>query len=320
MTRILRGLVVACLALWGLAAQAETYPSRPISLIVPFGAGSGTDAVARIIAHNLSAALKQNVVVENRPGANGALAATYVARSAPDGYTLFMSTNSPHSAAPFLTRNIGYDPIKDFAPVSRVGSFTLVLLVHPDVPATSIPELIAYGKANPGKLSFASGNTSGIVAGSMLKQWAGLDMLHIPYKSVPQALSDVLAGRVSMMFSDLTPGLPHVRSGALRGLAITRKARSRLLPDVPSLHEAGLTDFEVDSWAALFAPANVPVDVVTLLNGEVRKIIADPDVNAQIARIGFEAFSSTPEELGEFAKQQLGRWGTMIKDAGIEPE
>ena len=320
MQTVVRLLVAACLALASGAAHAQPYPNRPITLIVPFGAGSGTDAVSRIVAQHLSVALKQNIVVENRPGGNGAIAATYVARSAPDGYTLFMSTNSPHSAAPFLMKNIGYDPIRDFAPLSRVGSFTLMLVVHPDVPVKSVPELVAYARENPGKLSFASGNTSGIVAGETLKAWAGINILHVPYKSVPQALTDVLAGRVSMMFTDLTPGLPHVRSGALRALAITRKARSRLLPDVPSLHEAGITDFEVDSWAGLFAPANTPPEILTQLNTEVRKIIDDPEVKAQIARIGFEAFSSTPEELGEFVKVQLGKWSKMIKDAGIEPE
>jgi len=320
MQTVVRLLVAACLALASAAAHAQPYPNRPITLIVPFGAGSGTDAVSRIVAQHLSVALKQNIVVENRPGGNGAIAATYVARSAPDGYTLFMSTNSPHSAAPFLMKNIGYDPIRDFAPLSRVGSFTLMLVVHPDVPVKSVPELVAYARENPGKLSFASGNTSGIVAGETLKAWAGINILHVPYKSVPQALTDVLAGRVSMMFTDLTPGLPHVRSGALRALAITRKARSRLLPDVPSLHEAGITDFEVDSWAGLFAPANTPPEILTQLNTEVRKIIDDPEVKAQIARIGFEAFSSTPEELGEFVKVQLGKWSKMIKDAGIEPE
>ena len=317
---VVRLLVAACLALASAAAHAQTYPNRPITLIVPFGAGSGTDAVSRIVAQHLSVALKQNIVVENRPGGNGAIAATYVARSAPDGYTLFMSTNSPHSAAPFLMKNVGYDPIKDFAPLSRVGSFTLMLVAHPDVPVKSVAELVAYAKANPGELSFASGNTSGIVAGETLKAWAGLNILHVPYKSVPQGLTDVLAGRVSMMFTDLTPGLPHVRSGALRALAVTRKARSRLLPDVPSLHEAGITDFEVDSWAGLFAPAGTPPEIMTQLNTEVRKIVEDPNVNAQIAKIGFEAFSSTPEELGEFVKVQLGKWSKMIKDAGIEPE
>jgi tripartite-type tricarboxylate transporter receptor subunit TctC len=321
MKGVLRLVVAACLTLSGIAAAvADTYPSKPVTIIVPFGAGSGTDTATRVVAQHLSAALKQNIVVENRPGANGAIAAAYVARSAPDGYTLFMSTNSPHSAAPFLTRNVGYDPIKDFAPLSRMGSFTLILVVNPAVPAKSVPELIAYAKANPGKLSFASGNTSGIVAGETLKSWAKLDMLHVPYKSSPPALTDVVAGRVSMMFTDLTTGLPHVRTNALRALAQTRKVRSKLFPEVPTLHEAGVTDFEMDSWAALFAPAGTPKEIITRLNTELRPIIDSPEVTSRLGTAGFEAFSSSPEELGDFVKTQLAKWGKMIKDAGIEPE
>jgi len=313
-------LAAASLALSLTEAPADTYPSKPITIIVPFGAGSATDTISRVAAQHLSTALKQNVVVENKPGANGAIAAAFVARSASDGYTLFMSTNSPHSAAPYLTKNISYDPIKDFAPVTRMGSYTLILVVHPSVPATSMSELIAYAKANPAKLSFASGNTSGVVAGETLKSWAKLDMLHVPYKSAPPALNDVLAGRVSMMFTDLTTGLPHVRANSLRALAQTRKVRSKLFPEVPTLHEAGVTDFEMDSWAAIFAPTGTPQEIVTRLNTELRKIIDSPEVTSRLGTAGFEAFSSSPEELGEFVKVQLAKWGKMIKDAGIEPE
>ena len=313
-------MVAASLALSTAATRADTYPSKAITIIVPFGAGSATDTITRVAAQHLSVALKQNVVVENKPGANGAIAAAFVARSAPDGYTLFMSTNSPHSAAPYLNRNIGYDPAKDFAPVTRMGSYTLILVVHPSVSATSVPELIAYAKANPGKLSFASGNTSGIVAGETLKAWAKLDMLHVPYKSAPPALNDVLAGRVSMMFTDLTTGLPHVRANSLRALAQTRKVRSKLFPEVPTLHEAGVTDFEMDSWAGIFAPAGTPKDIIVKLNTELRRIIDSPDVTSRLGTAGFEAFSSSPEELEEFAKAQLVKWGKMVKDAGIQPE
>src|SRR5262249_45886923 len=237
MPRLL-GLLVAAWAVFTAAVHAETYPSRPITLIVPFGAGSGTDMISRVVGQHLSTALKQQVVVEDRPGANGAIAAAYVARSAPDGYTLLMSTNSPHSAAPFLTKNVPYDPVKDFAPLSRVGSFTLMLVVNPEIPANSVAELIAYAKANPGKLTFASGNTSGIVAGETLKHWAGIDILHVPYKSVPPALNDVLGGRVSMMFTDLTAGLPHIQAGKLRRLGVTRLPRSALFPSGPALDDA----------------------------------------------------------------------------------
>src|SRR5262245_41765541 len=301
-------------------AGAQTYPSRPITIVVPFGPGSATDSVARSIALPLGVALKQSIVVETKPGANGTIAASQVARAAPDGYTLILGTNTPHSAAPSLVKGISYDPVKDFTPLSRVGSFTQMLVLHPDLPVKSIPELIAHAKANPGKLSFASGNASAVVAGETLKRWAGLDIVHVPYRSAPPALNDVLGGRVSMMFTDLTTGLPHVKAGTLRALATTRLQRSTLFPELPSLHEAGITNFDMDSWAAMFAPANTPREIVMRLNAEVRKIIDDPEVRGRLGAVGFEAFSSTPDELGEFVKVQLVIWTRMIKDAGIEPE
>ena len=320
MKNLIRLLITGWATLFSLATHADNYPSKPITIVVPFGPGSGTDVVTRTIAQPLGAAFKQTIVIENKQGANGAIGATQVARSAPDGHTLFMSTNSPHSAAPSLNKSIAYDPIKDFAPVSRIGSFTFMLLVNPAIPVRTISELIAYCKANPGKLSYASGNTSGIVAGETLKHSTGIDIIHIPYKTVPQALNDVLGGRVSMIFTDLTPGLPHVRAGALRPLAVTRLKRSTLVPDVPSLDEAGVSGFDMDSWAGLFAPAATPKEIITRLNVEVRKIIDEHEMKARIAAMGFEAFSSSPEELGEFVKAQLVKWTDMIKDAGIEPE
>ena len=180
--------------------------------------------------------------------------------------------------------------------------------------------MIEYAKANPGKLSFASANTSGIVAGETLIHWAEIDMLHVPYKSSPPAIQDVLAGRVSMMFTDLTTGLPHVRSGALRALAVTRLQRSPLFPELPTLDEAGVTGFDMDSWAGIVAPAHTPPTIVTKLNKELRKIIDDPDVKAKLGNAGFEAFSSTPKEFGDFIKVQLDKWGKMVRDAGIQPE
>jgi tripartite-type tricarboxylate transporter receptor subunit TctC len=320
MTTFLRILIAAGALSFGLAAHADTYPSKPITIIVPFGPGSATDTIARVVAQHLGAVLKQSVVVEARPGANGALSALYVARSAPDGYTLFMSTNSPHSAAPFLMKNIGYDPVKDFTAITRMGSYTLMLCVHPSIPAKSVKELIEYAKANPGKLSFASGNTSGVVAGETLKHWAELDILHVPYKSAPPALNDVLAGRVSMMFTDLTTGLPHVKAGTLRALAVTRLKRSTLIPELPTLDEAGVTGFDMDSWAGIFAPAGTPADIITLLNAELRKIIDSGEVKSNLGNVGFEAFSSSPKELEDFVKVQLGKWGKMVKDAGIQPD
>ena len=313
-------LIAGCVTLVRAAAQTDTYPSKSITFIVPFGAGSTTGTISRIIAQHLGTALGQTIVVEDKPGANGAIAATYVARSAPDGYTVFMSTNSPHSAAPSLNKSVPYDPVKDFTAVTRVGSFTLILVLNPEIPAKTIPELITYAKANPGKLTFASGNTSGVVAGETLKAWAGINLVHVPYRSSPPAVNDVIGGRVSMMFTDLTSALPHVQAGKLRALAVTRLQRSALVPDLPTLDEAGVKGFDMDSWAGMFVPANTPPAIVTKLNTETRKIIDNPEIKARIAALGFEAFSSTPGELGEFVKVQLGKWTKMIKDAGIQPE
>ena len=320
MKALLRILIAAGVLMTGAAAYADTYPSKPITIIVPFGPGSATDTIARVVGQQLGAALKQSVVVEDRAGANGVLSALYVARSAPDGYTLFLSTNSPHSAAPFLMKNVGYDPVKDFAAITRMGSYTLMLCIHPSIPANSVKELIEYAKANPGKLSFASGNTSGVVAGETLKHWAEIDMLHVPYKSTPPALNDVLAGRVSMMFADLTTAVPHVKAGTLRALASTRLKRSTLIPELPTMDEAGVTGFDMDSWAGIFAPAGTPANIVALLNKELRRIIDSPEVKSSLGKAGFEAFSSSAQELDDFVKVQLAKWGKMVKDAGIQPE
>jgi tripartite-type tricarboxylate transporter receptor subunit TctC len=321
MRKLVLVLAAAGAALFGAAAYADDYPAKPVTLVSVFGPGSASDTVCRVIAQPLSVALKESVIVEDRPGANGALATLYVARSAPDGHTLLLATNSPFSAVPFLMKNVSYDPVKDFEAVSRVGSFTLMLVINPSVlPVTSVKELIEYVKPRPGKFSFASGNTSGIVAGETLAHWAELDILHVPYKSTPPALQDVLAGRVSMMFTDLTAGLPHVRSGALRALAVTRLQRSSLLPELPTLDEAGVTGFDMDSWAGIVAPARTPPAIVQRLNTELRKILDDPDVKSKLGNVGFEAFSSSPGEFGDFIKVQLGKWGKMVKDAGIQPE
>jgi tripartite-type tricarboxylate transporter receptor subunit TctC len=290
---LLRIAIACALALCSAAANAEGYPSKPITVIVPFGPGSATDIIARLISQNLARALNAKITVENKAGANGAIAGTYVARSIPDGQTLLMGTNSPLSAAPSLNKMMSYNPITDFAPVTRVGSYIIILAVHPRVPAKSLQELIAYAKANPGKLTFASGNASGVVAGATFKSWAGIDIVHAPYRSTPPAMSDLLAGRVSMMFTDITVALPYVKTNKLKALATTRLERSRILPDLPTLNEAGFS-FDMDSWAGMFAPAGTPREIVTSLNMELRKIIDNPEAKAKIAALGFEAFSSSP--------------------------
>jgi tripartite-type tricarboxylate transporter receptor subunit TctC len=307
-------------ALFSPALHAEDFPSRPITFNNPFGPGSASDTLCRIIGDQLGTMLKQPIVVEDRPGADGAVAAQYVAHATPDGYNLLMATNSPLSADPFLYKDITYDAIKDFTPVTRVGSFTLMLVVNPSLPVHSVQELIAYAKANPGKLSIASGNTAGIVGAKTLAHDAGIDLLHVPYKSSPQAIEDVIAGRVSMMIVDFTVGMPHATAGQVRALAMTRLKRSALYPDLPTMDEAGVEGFELDAWAGLVAPAKTPPDVVAKLNGALRKVINNPDVQTKFKNVGFDAYSSTPEEFGAFIKVQLGNWSKMVKDANIQAE
>jgi tripartite-type tricarboxylate transporter receptor subunit TctC len=217
-------------------------------------------------------------------------------------------------------KNVSYDPIKDFTPVSRVGSFTQILVVNATLPIKTFKDLIDYGKANPGKLSFASGNTAGIVAGQTLAHWAGIDILHVPYKSTPPAMQDVLAGRVSMMSVDLTSAMPHVHSGAVRALAVTRLQRSALIPELPTLDELGMKGFDLDAWAGIVVPAQTPPAIVAQLNTELRKVLDHPEIKSKLGNVGFETISSSPAELGDLVKIQLGKWGNMIKDAGIQPE
>jgi len=319
MKKLLLILAATAATLFNAAVLADDYPSRPITIVSVFGPGSASDTICRIIADKLSPALGQPIIVEDRPGADGALAAVYVHHQPADGYTLLMGTNSPLSADPFIYRGLGYDPIKDFVPITRVGSFTLMLVVDPNLPIHSIKELVDYAKANPGKLSFASGNTAGIVGGYTLAKWAEISMLHVPYKTTGPALMDIIAGRVSMMFADFTSAQPHVKAGTVRPLAISRIDRSSLYPDLPTMDEAGIKGFNLDAWAGLVAPVGTPAAIVTKLNGALRNIIDSPDVQAKFKNVGFEGFSSTPEELAAFMKVQLGVWEKMVKDADIKP-
>jgi tripartite-type tricarboxylate transporter receptor subunit TctC len=312
-------LAAAVAALFGAELHADDYPSRPITIVNVFGPGSGSDTVSRIIADKLGPALGQTIIVEDRPGADGALAALYVHYQPADGYTLLMATNSPLSADPFIHKNLNYDPIKDFVPITRVGSFTLMLVVNSKLPIHSVKELVEYAKAHPGELSFASGNTAGIVGGYTLAKWGEINMLHVPYKTTGPALQDIIAGRVSMMFADFTTATPHVEAGTVRPLAISRIARSLLHPDLPTMDEAGVQGFNLDAWAGLVAPAGTPLPIVTKLNGALRKVIDSPDVQAKFKNVGFEGFSSTPEQLGSFIEAQLRVWGKMAKDADIQP-
>ena len=309
----------ACLAL-PLAANAQGWPTKQaIKFIVVYPPGGASDVTARLIGAKLGEILGQSVVIENKPGANGSLAASHVARSAPDGYTLMVSTNTPHSANPYLMKNMTYDPIKDFTPIARSGDLPFMLVIHPDIPANSVAELIALAKKEPGKYSFASGSSAAIVSGATFASLAGLDLLHVPYKSSPPALTDLIAGRVSMMFIDVPTGLPHVNAKALKALAVTTKQRSALLPELPTM-DATVKGFDITSWQGYLGPANMPKDIVTRLNAEIRKVFERPDIKGQLANRGMEAFSGPPEEFAAFLKEQLVVWEKLIKGAGIEKQ
>ena len=302
------------------AASAQApYPSRTITLVLPFAAGSGTDTTTRIISKELGTALGVGTVIDNKAGANGSIAASYVARSAPDGYTLFVTTNTTHSANPYLLKSLSYDPVKDFTPIARTGDLPFMLVINPEIPANSVAELIALAKKEPGKYSYASGSSSAIVSGATFARLAGIDLLHVPYKSSPPALTDVIAGRVSMMFIDVLTGLPHVKGKALKMLAVTTKQKSALLPELPTMDET-VKGFDISSWQGYFGPANLPKDMVTRLNAEIRKIVEKPEVKAQLAERGMEAFAQTPEEFDKFLKDQLVLWEKLITDAGIEKQ
>jgi tripartite-type tricarboxylate transporter receptor subunit TctC len=301
------------------AASAQNYPTRNITLVLPFAAGSGTDTTTRLISKEVGTALGVSMIIENKAGANGSIAASFVARQPADGYTLFVTTNTTHSANPYLLKNMTYDPMKDFTPIARTGDLPFMLVIHPDVPANSVAELIALAKKEPGKYSYASGSSSAIVSGATFARLAGIDLLHVPYKSSPPALTDLIAGRVSMMFIDVPTGLPHVNAKALKALAVTTKRPSALLPHLPTM-DATVKGFDITSWQGWLGPANLPKDIVTRLNAEIRKVIERPDIKSQLAERGMEAFSGTPEELETFLKEQLVLWEKLIEGAGIEKQ
>jgi tripartite-type tricarboxylate transporter receptor subunit TctC len=300
-------------------ARAQAFPSRPITLVVPFAAGTGSDVLARLLGQRLSAAIGQGVIIDNKVGANGVVAARYVARAIPDGYTLFLGTNTAMSANPFLMKDTGYDPAKDFQPISRIGSYTFFLAVNAGVPAKSVKELLHYAKANPGKLTFGSGFSTALIIAESIKRAADVDFAIIPYKG-GGPINDVIAGHISMLLADVQVALPHVQKGSMRALAITGKQRSSLAPDVPTMAEAGLPDVDITAWAGLFGPANTSNEIVRRLNTEVRRIVDDPEVRSRLAATGFDTQSSTPEELRDWVQSQLALYGNLIKRAGLVAE
>lgn len=315
----LLGASLLGLALCATSAMAA-YPEKPISLIVPFPAGSGTDAVGRIFAEELGKLVGQTVIVENKPGANATIAANYVAKAKPDGYTLFVTTNTSHSAAPWLMKNVSYDPVKDFTPIARGGNLPFLLVTNPTRPYKTVQELVKYAKAHPGEVTYATGNSTGIVAGATLGVAAGLDLLHIPYKGTPQALTDLVGGQVDFMFTDFTSGMPFVKSGRLHAMAVSTAKRSDLVPDLPSMEEAGVPDFDINSWNGYFGPAGMPPEIVKTLNTAINKIVSNPDTKKRLADLGFDAFSGTPEDFTKFVQDQYVLWGNLIKAAKIAPQ
>ncbi|HWI37151.1 MAG TPA: tripartite tricarboxylate transporter substrate binding protein [Burkholderiales bacterium] len=307
-----------CMLVAAAPAWAQ-YPSKPIRVLVPFGAGSSTDIVMRILAQPLGQSLGQAVVVENKPGADGAIAAAEVAKAPADGHTLMLGTNSPMSAGPHL-RKVPYDAIRDFTPISLIGNYTFFVLVHPSVPARTLQELIAYAKANPGRLNYATGNTSAIVMTAMLASQAGMELVHVPYKSEPPAITDLLSGTIQLMISSYATVAPHMREGKLRPLVTTLPNRTSLMPDVPTIVEAGFPKFSVSPWAGMFGPARMPKDVTERLNRELNALIRRAEVREALLKQAFDPKGSTVDEFNAYVKEQYDVWGRAIRDAGIQPE
>jgi tripartite-type tricarboxylate transporter receptor subunit TctC len=319
---VLRTILVALVAVLlvaPLGASAQ-YPSKPIRVIVPFPAGSATDTVTRILSNSVAQAIGQPLVVENKAGADGAIAAAEVAKAPGDGYTLLMATNSPMSAVPAMKKAPPYDPVADFTPITDVGRYTFFIVVHPSVPAKSLGELIAYARANPGKLNYATGNTTGIVSTAFFASQAQIKIVHVPYKGEPQAITDLVAGRVQLMFASSTTSVPHVRENRLRALVTTLPRRSQLLPDVPTIAEAGMPQFSVTSWAGLFGPAKMPREVTERLNAEFTAAMARPDVQQAMERQAFALSPSSPAQLAAFVKEQLESYRRILRAAGVEPD
>ncbi len=306
---------------FGLSSPAAAqYPAKPIRLIMPFPAGATGDTVARIVAQPLSRVLGQPVLVDNKPGADGAIAAELAAKSAPDGYTLLYAGNTLMLGVPTLRKNPPFDPVTDFAPITSLGKVTFFLVVHPSVPAKTLFELINYARANPGKLNYASGNINGVLATSQLMSMGKLDMVHVPYKGEPLAIPDLLEARVHMMFATGGIVAPLVKQGNLRALATLLPVRSSMLPDVPTIAEAGMPQLSVVIWVALFGPAKMPTEIVNRLSREVNAILKRPEIREQLENQAVEPGGSTPGELGAFLKQQLIDWSGAARAAGLKPE
>ena len=319
MKRLVAFVLAFAFALPGAWAQ-QAYPARPVTFVVPFAAGSATDQIARALGQSVGDQSKVAVVVEDKPGASGFIAAQQVARAAPDGYTVLITTNTTHAANEHLYKAMPYDPVKDFAPVTLLGKGGQIMIVKTAVPAKTVGEFIALAKRQPGKLSFGSGSSSSRVAGELLQQMAGIQLLHIPYKSNPLAVTDLLGGQIDMMITDTATGLPQVKSGKVRALGVTAKTRSPLAPDVPTIDEAGVKGYEMGYWFAAYVPAKTPPATVARLQKMLVAATKSASAKAFYENTGTEIVTSTPEELAKFQAAESQKWGRIIKAAKIEPE
>jgi tripartite-type tricarboxylate transporter receptor subunit TctC len=312
----------AILAAW-LAwspAEAQDYPSKPIRMIVPFAAGGILDIVARAVGERLNSPLGQPIVVDNRGGAGGSIGTEIASRAAPDGYTLLTGHIGTHAINPSLYPKLGYDPVKDFAPITLAAMFPLGLFVHPSVPAHSVQDLIALAKAKPGAINFASAGSGGPthMAGEMLKAMARVDIVHVPYKGNAAALNDLLGGRVQIFFSNLVTALPHARAGKLRALAVSTAKRSQLAPQLPTVAESGVPGYDLTNWVGMFAPAATPRPIVLRLNRDIAAILNAADLKDRFRAQGLELVSTTPEAFGAFIRSELAKWRRVVKESGAK--
>lgn len=314
-----KACILAALLFLVLPAAAQ-YPNKPIRLIVPFPPAGAADLTARALAQPLSQALGQQVVVENRPGADGAIAAEFVVKAAPDGYTLFFGTNTAMCGVPAMRKEPPYNPLTDFTPISLVGYFGFFLFTHAAVPAQTLRELIDYARANPGKLNYGTGNSTSIIASARFKLQERLDMVEVPYKGDAPATADLVAGRLHLMIATPGTAVPFVKEGRLRALVTLAPSRSPLLPDVPTNAEAGMPPLAITPWAALFGPAKLPKDIVDRIARAVATVVVQPELRAQLERYAFDAKSSSPEDLGAYLKEQVDVWIRTARDVGIVPD
>src|SRR5580704_3860980 len=319
----LRCILLACLLVFvSSLARAQSWPTRPIHIIVSSGAGGTADILARVIGERLAGVLGVPVIIEDRPGAGGHLGAGSVARAEPDGYTLLMSGSPTHSVGPHLFKNLTYDPMRDVSPVAMIAVAPNLLVVNASLPVTSLQDLIALAREKPGQLTYSSAGTgtSGHLAAELLKSMARIDASHVPYKSGPEAVSAVLSGNVTFVFFTVPSVLPQVEAGKLRALAITSAARSQLVPNVPTVAEVGFPDFEVLAWYALFAPRETPKPIVERLSAEIEKIVRLPEIQTKMIQLGMEPRYMNPEQLTDFVAVESPKRGALLRASGATPE